>query len=772
MEIINTPFWILEFVKVLLGYVLIQFLWPQFIFARHLRRKSVIYRFSFCVTVQTVLINTVVLGLGLLHILNSWTMYGVFLGTPLIVLYQRLDVTEERVQLFFRILPITRVKLLIKKCFNRLGTFGGRSGRWQAKADLPGTLEYLALGAIALYALVYFSWGSFQNISYGFGDQYVHHSWIYGLTQGQIFSGGVYPAAMHCLIYSIHLLFGVELYSLVLFFGGIQSVIFLLASYCLLRELFRWRYAPILTLAAFMLFGSGTSTEIGGMFRLQNTLPLEFALTFQMLCVLYLIRYLRYIGKLAGRREYSRFHKGNDLFLFTMSLAALLASHFHPAITAFCLCVTALAFHIKKGFSKERFLPLAAAVLCGTLIAIVPMAGGVASGIPMEQSLNWAMGVMAGEDSVEARESRLDDLDALMQKGETSAVGKIGTAVSFGVQTMLQSYEEFLGPRWAALAFILLTAEVFGGILFMLALAIIPDRARSWVRKEGLDQLWFSQYWLLAALFLAVFILYVMPYFGLPELIIGARLVSTLRIFLFASMMIPLDLLFSLLALWTSTAVWNLLSVLCLAGVCLWGSSHENYHGFLFNELTRYPAEAAVMSDIIHNFPQYTYTVVSPTDGLYHSIQYGWHEELLDFVNKAAGQRYFLPSEHVFVFVEKRPLMYAQIRYVNGPSWLGSPENLFEYVYRQWTQAPDILAAEISPEAAQKELQKKPRPFDHYKDIESRTIIESKAYYWCQQFEALYPNEMSIYYDDDDFVCYYFRQNPNSPFDLALPAAD
>ena len=35
----------------------------------------------------------------------------------------------------------------------------------------------------------------------------------------------------------------------------------------------------------------------------------------------------------------------------------------------------------------------------------------------------------------------------------------------------------------------------------------------------------------------------------------------------------------------------------------------------------------------------------------------------------------------------------------------------------------------------------------------------SHMYYWAQAFKKLYPNEMEIYYETDDFVCYKLHQN-------------
>ena len=84
-----------------------------------------------------------------------------------------------------------------------------------------------------------------------------------------------------------------------------------------------------------------------------------------------------------------------------------------------------------------------------------------------------------------------------------------------------------------------------------------------------------------------------------------------------------------------------------------------------------------------------------------------------------------------------------------------------------WSIAPDIISSELSQEAAQGELKKVYAPFDHYSV--NRTAVESRAYCWCQRFAELYPNEMDIYYEDEEFVCYYFRQEPYALYDLAIP---
>lgn len=765
MDITNTPYWILEFIKVLLGYLVVEFLWPRLVFNRHLSGKSMIYQFSFCVTVQTVLINTVVLGLGLLHILNQWVVRAVFWGVPLILLYRRLGVTEEKAVSFADRLLVFRFKLL----FKRLAWAAADRARRLWRSIRPHLMEYLLLGGVAVYALIYLSWGAFQTCCYTYSDQYVHHSWIYGLMEGHIFSGGVYPEAMHCLLYTIKTLLGVRLFSLILFFGSIQGVVFLIASYCLCRELFGWRYTPIFTLAAFILLAVLGVSENVSMSRLQATLPLEFGLAPQMLCVMYLIRYLRGNQKPFGRGRFAKLILGTDLFLFAMALAAMIATHFYPVIMAFFMCFGVAVFYVRKLFCKERFLSLMAAVMCGVLIAVTPMMGALASGIKFQGSMGWAMNVIRGADKESSQtQQETENVEQPQQDEQLSHKDKIDVMLEKGLQMLRQAYTNVIGEERAGFYIILLPAILLICLLLKLVIYFIKGPIADWTGKNDINLYWFDGYFLLLIFLITLMLVYLAPDIGLPELIARGRLGSTLRILLFAVATIPLDFVFVLLAVWLKISVLRVSSVLCFAAICIWGSTKENYHGYLFCSLSRYRAAVEVMESIINTYPEFSYTVVSPTDSLYQEIESGWHEELLIFIRQTAEERYYLPSEHVFIFVEKRPLKYADSYSYIGPSWLALPEKNPSFA----SQAPNVKSSEISKEEAEKELMDLPVPFQCYTNWESRTIIESKAYYWCQRFIELYPNEMSVYYEDDSFVCYYFHQNPHSPFNLALHGKD
>ena len=92
----DTLYWIIEYVKVLLGYGFFMFVWPLTVFRKYLNNKSATFKFSFCVTSQVVIANTVVLVLGLFHVLNKWTMLILFYGAFLYSIRGFFALTKER----------------------------------------------------------------------------------------------------------------------------------------------------------------------------------------------------------------------------------------------------------------------------------------------------------------------------------------------------------------------------------------------------------------------------------------------------------------------------------------------------------------------------------------------------------------------------------------------------------------------------------------------------------------------------------------------------
>lgn len=84
-------YWIGEFVKVLIGYIFLMYLWPTVVFRKKLAGKNLTYRFAFCSTISILLINTIILGLGLFHILKGRIVLCVFYGVFLLSILKERD---------------------------------------------------------------------------------------------------------------------------------------------------------------------------------------------------------------------------------------------------------------------------------------------------------------------------------------------------------------------------------------------------------------------------------------------------------------------------------------------------------------------------------------------------------------------------------------------------------------------------------------------------------------------------------------------------------
>lgn len=819
----ETFYWIGEYSKVFLGYLFLMYVWPMVVFGRFLRGRGVILRFSFCVTAQILLVNTVVLLSGLFHILSPWLLRFLFYGVFVWSVLRKMPYSREGGRAFKRLLQGTcGWKLFAGRMLGALaGSLRRGIGRLLAKIRVH-LWEYLLLGILVLYGMIYFSYGAFCDYSFGSGDMYPHNQWIYGLTQGQIFSAGVYPEGMHCFIYALHTLFGIKIYSCLLFVAGIHVSVFLLSVYLFLREIFRWRFTPMLVLAGFLTIDLVSINEVYSMARLQWTIPQEFALFTPFLCGTFLIRYLRGKGKpLAGKR----FLWDENLLLFALSLAVSLAVHFYPTIMAFFLCICVVPVFLSRIFSGKYFFPLAAAVFCGFAAAVIPMAGALACGYEFQGSIGWAMEVIRGEDEKSQETSlKLEEGEGKEEtsvlKGEASEQAVLNEAIGQGdsgnsqsasknrfsnnlsgeedaqrgqqaaegfsaeriseafrqageaVRRKLQAlytrgYRELYGQKRAE--------WIRGFTLLAFALWLVYRMAEMVLKKisrNGKSHPEETDGWLVAALASVVFMgMYCARALGLPALIEGARLCSVEQLLILAVMAVPADLLFTLLSRAVRDGALQAVSVLCTAGIYAGTILTGTFHGYLYYELTRYNGAVLSACSVVDTLPEESYTIVSTTDELYQVIQYGWHEELIDFVNQMQTAEYRLPSEYVFLFVEKRPIERSQIHYFTGPGWLAC-EKYAAYHPSRVSQCPEIAASEIK----EVRLNQKNRYFanhsNSYADLEIRREIESLAYEWCREFAGLYPGELKTYYEDESFVCYYFRQNVNSLYQLAIGAGE
>ena len=793
-------YWIAEFIKVLSGYIFLMYLWPSVIFRKKLSGKSLTFRFAFCSTVSILLSNTIILGLGLFHILNEGIVWWIYYGIFFLSIFKEKELRRYIFAHIKRTLSGTQGwKLLIVRQAEGLKIIIVNSFQQLNKKIKGRRIEYGILFVLIVFAVAYFSYGAFQCHSYGWGDMYVHHAWIYGLKEGKIFSAGIYPEAMHCFIYCMNDLFGISVYSCMMFLGEIHVSALLLAIYCFLREVMKSKYTVYLVLAAFLTIDMVCVDEIYGMSRMQYTIPQEFGLYTQFLCALYLVRFLRRNpeeGK-AKRKVWN-----DDLFLFMTSLAASLAIHFYVTMMAFFLCAVIAIFGIVKVFKKENFKSLVIAVLAGMIISAAPMVLAYASGIPLQGSLNWGMNVMNGTDTKEGRTQQAQSIasennaetssqnenesesqssesiqqesgvqssqsvtleekqqtetnDALEQE-QTSQKKSRKTIREYIKMVYKYGYAQLYGDTRAKW---LLGFTLIAGILSVINWIITAVRFR---------KLPFELYFGITAASVIFMILYAAPFLGLPEIIAGARLCLTEQVLLLSMMALPADEVLFAIGRRKMAYILPYLSVLGVVAIYAGTNYFGVYHGYLYYELTRYNSVVNLTNRIASEYPKQRYTIISTTDEIYQVIESGWHEEILDFYYKSKLEKYYIPTEYLFFYVEKNPIQYAQYHFFAGPRWLAQKKysQYYKYSNAVISEGSAIKSSKISGDVLGEPLTDMGKASDAYSNLKNRTILESELYFWCQDFKARLPYEIQVYFEDEDVVCYMIKQNPEHLYNL------
>ena len=143
---------------------------------------------------------------------------------------------------------------------------------------------------------------------------------------------------------------------------------------------------------------------------------------------------------------------------------------------------------------------------------------------------------------------------------------------------------------------------------------------------------------------------------------------------------------------------------------------------------------------IKQHFPMKEWTIISPVDEYPMVLNYGWHADLWSFVQNISNpsvHNLSFPTNYVFLFVEKIPV---------GSK---SPVDLQD-AERPFPVRPGNVD----------------RTGFYYRNVENRRILESKAFFWAEQYRRLH-SDMTIYYDSPKLRVYLIRQDGQHPVNLA-----
>lgn len=753
--------WSMVQVYAVTGFLEIGF--PLLMWRSWLRGRPAGQRLMFCVLTQTAYLVNVVLLLGLLKICSRWTL---LLALGLEYALVRWTFSDKQffhklkalLQLAGRLLRGEESLAALRRSQQgwlhirqlRLHAWGGWASlraHWAELAFLLGVLGY----NMAFLTHNVNIWHSYQ-----FSDLPVHISWIYALEQGTLFVDGIYPFAMHALIYVVRELSGISLREIVLYYGSFHTLLAIVTLYLFAKRLFAWKYSAWFALVCFSLL-----LNLG---RYAASLPQECGVFAMFTMGYYLVNYLektrsKYTVQGDGRlRRFFRFNQylsrrylDLDFFLLTLSVAQVIAFHFYTAIATVVLAVTLVGTQLGRFFKKQYFVPIVTAAVSGALIAVIPFAVCFASGIPFQASMGWALSVIQGTDwgstgggtgygyvivGQDGTTTELQDTGADNSAQEDAAEDSGGILQSdlppkeklqACISSMLEYNQGYLfGVKTNRIVCVCVLAALAGGSILLLFRR---------TRAIGCHYLSIVFFVLLLTMMGAATPL------GLPTIFEPTRADVFCEPILALLLAVPLDLVCLPFTFFHPDKSKRLLMFFTLAACTaagFWIVSSGAVHQYFDVNLAYYNEPDYLIRQIQKQFPEKSYTIVSPTDEYYAAIEEGYHTELSEIVAMTEGKlhAFTLPTRYTFFFIEK----YTLQDYFNGQDWVSEDYAGQDFLYQASTQ-------------------------DYYYQ---RNILESKAYYWAQAYQQLHPNAMQIYYEDDIYIAYLLVQDVNSPLSLLL----
>lgn len=732
MPIVNT----LQILGIMAGYLGVTLLLPWILLRKGLREvPGAAMRFLAYFMAGNFYIMNLVFLLQLLHISNRLTLAAGTLLPLLVPLYRRRKEAVLRLEQMFSKVRVllgreTGKKTLLIRMGRRMKRLSsGETGMWLA-AHGPELL--LILGVVLL---VFYLYGSNAVRVYGYvsSDMVLHNYWINEMSRNNIFADGVYPFGMHCIFYYMHAVFGVPVYVLFRLFGVVQTLMIHLVILASLRTVCRSRYAPYAGIAAYMLTDRFYEYAY---YRFYASLPQEFGMLFIFPAACFAIAFLRE-RNVKGRRA------RQYLALFAISVSMTLAVHFYGTIVTGLFCVGIAVGYAFRCFRWQYLKRIMLAGVIGLLLAVLPMAAAYAMGTPLQYSLNWGMSIITADSG----ENDAQDTDgAASEEGqEKSADGQgdgagqepaapkqsLARRVQGVLHAVLNDVEYYVVHGRPAMARFLLGS--IGALLLLGALWML-------LRKYEYGAVLLSVGVFMAGLSLVQSAITL----GIPQVVEVSRHAMYYAYGFAAVWSLCADAV--LFLLFGERRQIDLGALGALAAVCAAVGVTGIRTPVLLSAYETNGAITCLNNILRENRDGDTWTICSANDERWMVYEYGRHYELITFLRDMADMEkdpvITIPTSTVYFFVEKVPVLYLD--YINSVR----PEKA---VSLEGAKEPLSTAGGIYPYIE-----------------EERWVTMSHMYYWAQEFKRLYPNEMEVYYESDDFVCYRVRQDGYNLYDFAI----
>lgn len=758
---------ILQFVGIFAAYTGLTVLLPAVMFRRVLRGRRLSEQFLMCYTFGNFYIINIVFAVQLLHISNFQTLVLLTLVLSVLI-WSRVN------RISLRKLIIKNAEACRKLLQGSMGIKGALYRVWQKfirmlkyaisffyREVVCNTLQWILAGAIV--AALFWVYGRQLILTYGYrvSDIPVHLDWINQMSRGKLFTRGVYPFGFHCMIYYLHTVFRVDTYVILCVFYLVQVFFIHMILLAMLKMLCSSKYLPY---AGILMYILGSFWARNTYFRFGSSLPQEFGMIFVIPSIYFLIRFFQTEKENLKTKETKL-----TLSCFACAFSLTLAIHFYGTMIAGMCCIGIAAGYVFRFLNKEYFRRIMVTGIISVFLAVLPMAIAFAGGTPLQGSLGWGLSVINGgnsdnekEENTVTQDMTIEEIAANLQ-GASESKENTGTAsVQSGKNTptvteapkpslwekvgeipgkikdtwnmMAQQFREFIinsSEEWYAYAALLSI-----GVLVLLGAFFII------LRKINYGEMLMSAGFCMGILTL----LLCAGNLGLPTLMDGARC-SIYYAYLFVAALTVLGdgMLYLVCIPGILKVVQNAVSFLLTAAMIMGIFDQGLIKKMDFDSAYISNGALTCLTNIIKENEDRTWTIVSSNDEMQMGLYHGWHYETISFLreleNMNEDTKMFIPTENVYFFIEKIPLDYYYLPYS------GSGQS-------------------ISKKGASQPLPNADGSLMY--QGEGRWILMSRMYYWAQAFMEKYPNDMKVYYESEDFICYVMPQNMYHQYNFAI----
>lgn len=789
---------ILELIQIFTAYSVCVLLFPYIVFHHYLQQKTLAEKFILCTVIGNFYIINVVYLIFLLHIPGKLTLY-LFSSIPAVIAWMRIN--QPDIRGFFTMLYVGISRLFLGEA--KIRTIAGlllhrpvKSARSIIRSVFSHIIhhvpEWIMLLRLLAFDVWYYAYQTVTKYSYGASDIIVHHYWINQMDQGIIFWNGIYPFGFHNIIYFLHTFFGLPMLSIMRVFGVTETLFIYLMLYVLLRKICRSRYTPFLGV---FIFSLPNLFNVVTTMRYQWTLPQEYAMLFLYPCAYFLIQFFerkkqeietenewKKKGKLyAWLEQYHILPSTRSLIFFAMSFSLTLAVHFYLTIVAFFLCLAIAIAYFPIVLRPRYFFSIALAGLLSLTSAVAPMGIAYMQGTPLEGSLRWALGVMDSGSQTASDEEEASPYDT-QEQPDTSAkdagsdetlpsmsasseseitnknnsspgipqrITAKGKAVLDSIKAVCQKiYQKFYAFNETASIYL---CNVCNGLTVTIPILISMEGLIVFTVVMLLLRRKFYYRNLLA---ISIYLLFLILLacagsFHLPSLM------DLARTSIFLAYAVPLlgacaaDALYVVICRpFRYHRFTEILPIGLTCALTFLTISYDYVKPLSIVFSIQASGEVRCNYEIMENYPEKTWTIVTTTNSLQIINNKGWHMELCTFLNGmenyTADSRITIPSKYVFFYIEKTPLAYGSSDLVTNP--------LANTGY-------------ISEEGASRTASY--RGSNVY-NSDNRYVLESKMFYWAKEFQQKYPQEFQVFYEDDSFICYRIIQNEYNLYNFAI----